>query len=81
VLFRIKHQFEEFIYLALSTTLAALAATLVATLAAALAATLVAALALSATPVSTPTFAASTTIFTISTSFTRHYTITQYFIS
>ena len=77
MLFRIKHQFEEFIYLALSTTLAALAATLVATLAAALAATL----ALSATPVSTPTFAASATIFTISTSFTRHYTITQYFIS
>ena len=69
MLFRIKHQFEEFIYLALSTTLAALAATLVA------------ALALSATPVSTPTFAASATIFTISTSFTRHYTITQYFIS
>ena len=68
VLLRVKHLFEELVHLALSTTLAALAAAL----AAALVTALVTALALSAAPVSTPTFAASATIFTISTCFTRH---------
>ena len=72
VLLRVKHLFEELVHLALSATLAALVTALVTALAAALVTALVTALALSAAPVSTPTFAASATIFTISTCFTRH---------